>query len=313
VIVPRQLDDKSRIKVVLPSSSLQATLGFRRAYLRGYRLLQQHFEVEGSSYWQSEHLCMAASDEERAAELNEGFRSGKWNALIAGRGGYGCLRMLPAVDFEMIKLRPKFLIGFSDLTILQLALYCKIGLVSLSGPMVTTLNADTIQRLLPLLLGDSAGIDLIPPANKKHIEVVQPGKVEGVLLGGNLCSMIHLIGTGYMPRLDNTILFVEDVNETVDAIDRYLHHLKLAGLLYKVAGVVIGDLSLRSSHVFASRSKRQQLLRQRLAPIFRKEIPIIAGVEYGHLNRSITIPLGVRATLDTDSLSLTLSESVTHA
>jgi muramoyltetrapeptide carboxypeptidase len=313
VIVPKQLDEKSRVKVILPSSSLRATFGFGRAYSRGYSLLQKHFSVENSQYWQTDYQRFAASDEERAAELNEAFRSGKWHAVIAGRGGYGCLRMLPAVDFETIKQRPKLLLGFSDITILQLALYCKIGLVSLSSPVVASLNNDNIQGLLPLLLGDSAGFDLIPPANKKRIEVLQPGKAEGVLLGGNLCSMVQLIGAGYMPRLDNAIFFVEDVNETVDSIDSFLHHLKLAGLLYRITGVVIGDLSFRRKHIFTNQSKWRNLLRQRIASIFRKEIPVIMGVDYGHIGKSITIPIGVRAELDTESLSLTLMESVTHA
>jgi muramoyltetrapeptide carboxypeptidase len=313
VIVPKQLDEKSRIKVVLPSSSLRGTLGLGRSYARGYSLLQKYFTVENSQHWQTDYQRFAASDEERAAEFNEAFRSGKWHAVIAGRGGYGCLRMLPAVDFEIVKQRPKLLLGFSDITILQLALYCKIGLVSLSGPVVATLNNDNIQRLLPLLNGDSAGFDLIPPANKKRIEVLQSGNAEGVLLGGNLCSMVQLIGAGYMPRLDNAIFFVEDVNETVDSLDGFFHHLKLAGLLYKVTGVVIGNLSLRRKYVFTSRSKLRTLLRQRIASVFRKEIPVIAGVDYGHIDNSITMPIGVRAELDTESRSLTLVESVTHA
>jgi muramoyltetrapeptide carboxypeptidase len=313
VIVPKQLDDKSRLKVILPASSLRGTFGLGRSYARGYDLLQKYFTVENSQHWQTDHQRFAASDEKRAAEFNEAFRSGKWHAVIAGRGGYGSLRILPAIDFELVKQRPKLLLGFSDITILQLALYCKIGLVSLSSPVVASLSENNIERLLPLLRGDSTGFDLIPLANKKRVEVLQPGKAEGVLLGGNLSSMVQLIGAGYMPRLDNAIFFVEDVNETVDSIDGFLHHLKLAGLLYKITGVVIGDLSLRRKHIFTNQSKWRKLLRQRISSVFRKEIPVIAGVEYGHIGNSITIPIGVRAELDTESRSLTLLESVTHA
>jgi muramoyltetrapeptide carboxypeptidase len=313
VIVPRQLDEKSRVKIILPSSSLRATFGLGRAYARGYSLLEKHLTVENSKHWRNDYQRFAATDEERAAEFDEAFRSGKWHAVIAGHGGYGCLRILPAVDFETIRQRPKLLLGFSDTTILQLAIYCRTGMVSLSSPVVASLNNDNIQRLLPLLLGDSAGFDLIPPANKKRVEVLQSGKAEGVLLGGNLYSMVQLIGAGYMPRFDNAIFFVEDVNETVDSIDSFLHHLKLAGLLYRITGVVIGDLSLRRNHLFTNQSKWRNLLRQRIASIFRKEIPVISGVDYGHISKSITMPIGVRAELDTESRSLTLLESVTHA
>jgi muramoyltetrapeptide carboxypeptidase len=313
VIVPKQLTEESCIKVILPSSSLRSTFGFSRAYARGYSLLEKHFSMENSQYWRTDYQRFAAPDENRAAEFNEAFRSDKCHAVIAGRGGYGCLRMLPAVDFETIKHHPKLLLGFSDITILQLAIYCKTGIVSLSSPVVASLNDDNIQRLLPLLLGNSVGFDLIPATNKKRIEVLQPGKAEGILLGGNLYSMVQLIGAGFMPRLDNAIFFVEDVNETVDSIDSFLHHLKLAGLLYKITGVVIGDLSLRRKHIFANQSKWRNLLQQRIASIFRKEIPVIMGVDYGHVGNSITIPIGVRAELDTESRSLTLLESVTHA
>jgi muramoyltetrapeptide carboxypeptidase len=283
------------------------------AFTRGYDQLQRHFVLENSKFWKNDYQTFAATDEERAAELTEAFRSPKYDAIIAGRGGYGCIRILSLLDFNVIFERPKALIGFSDITIPQLAAYAKTGLASLSGPTVTSLNKDNIQYLLRLLTADSAGLDLIPAANKKRIQVLQPGQAEGILLGGNLSSLMQLIGTGMLPRLDNAIFVFEDISRTVDFIDSSLHHLKLVGLLYKVKGVVIGDISFFSKSLYPSQAKWRKLLTQRLSSIFRREIPVIMGVDYGHIDNSITIPIGVRAELDTESLSLTLMESVTHA
>ena len=313
MIVPKRLGEKSRIKVVLPASSLRVGAGMTRAFAKGYDLLQKHFVLENSKFWKNDHQTFAASDEERAAELNEAFRSPKYDAIIAGRGGYGCIRMLSQLDFNVIFERPKALIGFSDITIPQLAVYAKTGLASLSGPTVTSLNEDNIRCLLRLLTADSAGLDLIPTANKKRIQVLQPGQAEGILLGGNLSSLMQLIGTGMLPRLDNAIFVFEDISRTVDFIDGSLHHLRLAGLLYKVTGVVIGDISFFSKSLYPSQAKWRKLLTERMFSIFRREIPVIMGVDYGHIDKSITIPIGVRAKLDTEKLSLTLMESATHA
>ncbi|TFH65480.1 MAG: LD-carboxypeptidase, partial [Candidatus Zixiibacteriota bacterium] len=212
MIVPKRLGEKSRIKVVLPASSLRVGAGITRSFAKGYDLLRKHFVLENSEFWKNDHQTFAASDEERAVELNEAFRSPKYDAIIAGRGGYGCIRVLSLLDFNVIAERPKALIGFSDITIPQMAAYAKTGLASLSRPTVASLNDENIQCLLRLLTTDSTGFDLIPEANKKRIQVMQPGQAEGVLLGGNLSSLMQLIGTGMLPRLDKAIFFFEDIS-----------------------------------------------------------------------------------------------------
>lgn len=312
MIVPKRLGEKSRIKVILPASSLRVGAGMTKDFANGYDLLQKHFVVENSEFWKNDYQTFAASDEERAAELTEAFRSPKYDAIIAGRGGYGCIRILSQVDFNVIFERPKALIGFSDITIPQLAAYAKTGLASFSGPTVTFLNENNMRYLLTLLTAESAGLDLIPVTNKKRIQVLQPGQAEGVLLGGNLSSLMQLIGTGMLPRLDNAIFVFEDISRTVDFIDGSLQHLKLAGLLYKITGVVIGDISFFSKSLYSSQAKWRKVLTQRMSTIFRKEIPVMMGVDYGHVDNSITIPLGVRASLDTEARSLILAESATH-
>lgn len=309
---PRRLNDKSRIRVIFPASSLKSDFGMGRRFARGYRLLERYFQVENSKFWKTDFQGFAATDEERAAEINDAYSSPDIDAIIAGRGGYGSIRLLNLIDFELIKRHPKMLIGFSDISILQLAVYQKTGVISLSSPMVATLNSRQLAHLLPLLTTDSTGLDLIPSPSKRRIEVVNEGRAEGVLLGGNLFSMVQIIGSGFLPRLDNAILFIEDLDETVNRVDSFLNHLKVSGLLYRVAGVVIGSLKWRRKHPLTSARRCSDLFRRRLNVILRTEVPMIVGLNYGHVRDSVTIPIGARAQLDTSTRSLYLLENVTR-
>lgn len=307
----RRLVAGSRIKTVLPASPLPNSR-MRRQVAAGANLLGRYYFVEPSELVDRARSQDVIPEEERAAELNTALHSRENDAIIAARGGFGCLRLLPLIDFESCKSHPKLLIGYSDFTILQMALFQKAGIPSLSGPMLLSLSEKSMGHLRPLLAGDTTGLDLIPSANKKKMSVLQPGKAEGVLLGGNLFSLVQMIGSGFLPRLDNAIFFFEDIDETIDHIDSFLTHLKLVGQLYKVAGVVIGDVSWRRDKLLATQRETTEKFRSRLMGIFRKEIPVVMGVDYGHVDDTITIPIGVRAELDTDNLSLTLTESVTH-
>lgn len=311
MLLAKRLKRESCLKIVFPASSLKSGKGMTRWYNHGVSLLEKHFQLEGSRLVDKDFTGFAGKDEARAQEINEAFRDGAIHGLIAGRGGYGCLRLLNLLDFELIKKHPKVVIGFSDLTILQTAIYAKTGLVSFSGPMLATMDAGGRDALLPLLCGDTTGRELIPGSNKDELEVINPGTAEGVLLGGNLFSLVQLFATGFMPRFENAILFFEDVNETVDHLDSFLNHLKLAGQLYGVLGVVIGDTDWRESSPLTSSKRHDALFRERIKSIFRREIPVITGVRYGHCDKSITIPVGARARLDTESRSLTLLQEVT--
>ncbi len=311
MLLARRLNRESCVKIIFPASSLKSGKGMTRLYNHGVSLLEKQFQLEGSRLIASDLNGLAGTDEARAQEINEAFRNPTVHGIIAGRGGYGCLRLLNLVDYELVKQHPKVVVGFSDLTILQTAMFVKAGLVSFSGPMLTTMDAAGRDTLLPLLGADTTGRELIPPAHKDDVEVVNPGTAEGILLGGNLFSLVQLFATGFMPRFENAILFFEDVNETVDHLDSFLNHLKLAGQLYGVLGVVIGDTDWRETSPLTSRKKHDALFRERIKTIFRREIPVIAGLRYGHCDKSMTIPIGARARLDTESRSLTLLQEVT--
>lgn len=311
MLLGRRLNRESNLKIVFPASSLKSGKGMTRYYNHGVSLLEKHFTLEGSRLIDSDVNGLAGADEARVQEINDAFRNPKIHGLIAGRGGYGSLRLLNAIDFDLIRQFPKPLIGFSDLTILQTAIYAKTGLVSFSGPMLATMDAAGRDALLPMLCSDTTGRELIPANNREDVQVINPGSAEGTLMGGNLFSLVQLFATGFMPRFENVILFFEDINETVDHLDSFLSHLKLAGQLYGVLGVVIGDTDWRETTPLTSSRKHNALFLERIKTIFRREIPVITGVRYGHCDKSITVPIGARARLNTETRSLTLLQEVT--
>lgn len=311
MLLSKRLDSQSCLKIIFPASSLKSGKGMTRNYNQGVKLLEKTFQLEGSRLIDSDFNGFSGSDEARAQEINDAIRSPKIHGLIAGRGGYGTLRLLNLIDYEAVKLHPKPIIGFSDLTILQTALFVKTSLITFSGPMLASMDVSGRDALLPLLNTDTTGRELIPADNQESVQVINPGNAEGVLLGGNLFSLVQLFATGFLPRFENSILFFEDVDETVDHLDSFLNHLKLAGQLYGVQGVVIGDTHWRETSPLTSSRKNDALFRERIKTIFRRELPVISGVRYGHCGKSITIPLGAKARLDAESRSLTLQQEVT--
>ncbi len=312
MIKPRRLTTGSTLQIIMPASAFSYGTGLGRRFSSGLSELQKHFRVSRSKLEEGNHLGFAAPDELRAKELNGAVRAINIDGMIAGRGGYGCLRLINQIDYVSFRSHPKPLVGLSDLTILQLAIYQKSGVITFSGPLVLQLNSGSSAHLERLLTASTKNLDIITEANKSRIDVLSEGTAEGQLIGGNLYSMVQLAGTGLLPRFDNSILFFEDVEATVDQVDSYLQHLKLAGALYHVAGVVIGNFRWRKDQPTGGGDQAEELFRMRLEGMFRKDTPIISGVDYGHIDDTMTIPLGASARLDTESRSLTLLEDVTN-
>ncbi len=308
---PARLSLRDTLRVIMPASSLTQGSGMTKRFAAGCKALKNFFKLTPSEFEQGNYLGFAATDAERAREVSDAIRSPKVGGLIAGRGGYGCLRIVNQIDYIAIKNNPKPLIGLSDLTILQLAIYQKTGLITFSGQLVNFATDKSAGYLSRLLTAPTKNLDLIPEENKPGLDIIAEGTAEGVLIGGNLYSMVKLAGTGLLPRFDNSILFIEDVDETVDHIDGCLQQLKLAGALYYVAGVVIGNIGWRKDQPAGDGAEAGELMRARLEGMFRHGTPIISGVQYGHIEDSITIPIGARARLDTENRSLTLLEDVT--
>ena len=194
------------------------------------------------------HGYLAGTDAERLADLNAALTDPAIDAVWCIRGGYGITRILAGVDFDGFARRPKPVVGFSDITALLAALNQQTGVVTFHGPVARHAMTEFTRAHFELALAPSAagrlgrvpapGGVLVPSSHR--IMTIRAGVAEGPLQGGNLSLLQCLIGTPYLPALDGALLFLEDVGEEVYRIDRMLSHLRLAGALNRLAGVIVG-------------------------------------------------------------------------
>jgi muramoyltetrapeptide carboxypeptidase len=244
---------------------------------------------------------LAGSDDYRASRFNRFIADQSIKALFCARGGYGALRILPEISYEQLRLNPKVLVGFSDITALLLACYGQAGLVCFHGPVVSTLGTADPETLESLWKALSSAEPL--ELNFSEAVCLRPGIAEGSVLGGNFTTLNHLLGTNFFPHLTGSILFIEDRGESMYRIDRMLTQLIHTGHLDNLAGLILGDFSESGS-----RSDLHDLIQERLAAI---SLPILSGAPIGHEQRNLTLPLGLTATLDAGTGILTYHEPAT--
>jgi muramoyltetrapeptide carboxypeptidase len=253
----------------------------------------------GSESLQSDYL--AGSDEYRASRFNQFVQDPEIRALFCARGGYGSLRILPELSYDRIRSTPKPLVGFSDITALLLACYRQTGLVCFHGPTVSTLataDQDTVDSLWQALSSTEPMQVHFPEAL-----CLKPGSCEGTLLGGNFTTLSHLLGTDYFPSFAGAILLLEDRGEPTYRIDRMLTQLLHTGFFGNISGLILGDFSESGP-----RDELNELVQERLVST---SFPILSGVPIGHEQRNLTLPLGLPATLDTGSGTLTYHQAAT--
>jgi muramoyltetrapeptide carboxypeptidase len=233
---------------------------------------------------------LAGPDEHRAAQLQGLFEDERVDAVICARGGYGSLRILPLLDYERIAVRPKVFIGFSDATALLAALAGRCGWATFHGPVVTGLG-DASEATRAALRAAIASADPLMYRPAAAV-TVRAGRAAGVLCGGNLTILCHLIGTPFQPSFRNRILFLEERGEAPYRIDRMLTQLMLAGCLKGIRGLVLGS--------FTDCGAGPEILAIVRDRCVEADIPILAGIEAGHAEPNLTLPLGIHAVLDAD-------------
>lgn len=249
---------------------------------------------------------LAGSDEVRLGDLHAAFADSEVDAIICLRGGYGTPRLLDRIDFELLRDNAKPFIGYSDITALHLAISRYAGFVTFHGPM---LNADllggkqkpTESSFFNMLRGQvRAGTVLAHPV-AYPLTTIEPGVAHGRLLGGNLAMIAATMGTPYEIDAEGVILLIEDINEPLYRIDRLLTHLRLAGTLHKLRGVLVGDVA--GVEVAAL----DRLLKQTFEPL---NIPVLSGWRSGHCDPNLTLPMGALVRLDAGNKELVLEQDV---
>ena len=246
----------------------------------------------------------AGTDEQRAADLNAMFADPEVRAIHCVRGGWGCARLLPLLDWRTIAKNPKILLGFSDITALLLALHAKTGLVTFHGPVGSSqwnpFNVGSMKRVLQEAeavtfenLKEIDEDDLAVVENR--VQTLHPGTARGTLLGGNLTVLTSLVGSSYLPDWEGCILFLEDVEEAPYRIDRMLTQLRLAGILQKARAVIWGQCTgCRPGEGYGSLTVTDVLL-DHLRPL---GVPAWQGAMIGHVDRQFTLPVGLEVEAD---------------
>ncbi len=250
---------------------------------------------------------LAGTDRQRCHDLNAMLRHSEVRGIIFARGGYGAMRILESLDCQAIAADPKLLLGMSDVTALQLSLYARCGLMTFSGPMIAgqvsrELDPFSEQWLKRSLLDPVVGRDLIP-ISWTGIHVLRHGRASGPLLGGCLSLVTALVGTPHCPDFNEAVLFLEDVHESLYRIDRMLVQLKLAGILHRVSGLILG-------HFIGPHNVDQAKEVERIVTDLTKDnpVPMISRYPHGHTLPNLTLPHGADVVLSTDPLSLIVAQ-----
>ncbi len=251
----------------------------------------QGFDVRLPEDLNRQYRYLAGDDEHRLAILQTAINDPETKAIVAARGGYGSLRMLDRLECERLQKHPKVIVGFSDVTALQLDLWRRCHLVTFSGPMMASHQTTTMDPTQRVVYFDTlTRTTPPPPLMARHAASSSKETVTGWLTGGNLTLLCHMAVSRRLPDLRGAILLIEDINEAPYRIDRALTSLRLGGHLDGVAGVVCGD--------FGPDVEDTTLLDLLLDCLGGLGVPILAGVEYGHQGHNRLVPLGVPVELD---------------
>jgi len=270
---------------------------------RGLDRLRERYEVRADPRaLLSRDGFLAGDDERRAAELNAAIADPDVRAIFVARGGYGITRILDRLDSEALRADPKPIVGFSDATALLFWALERAGVAGVHGPVVTQLGElgdDDVGALFELLEGEA------PQTFSGLTSLGSPrtGSILGRLLGGNLCLLTHLVGTGLLD-LDGSLVLIEDVGERPYAIDRYLTHLHHAGCLAGVRGAVVGDFVGCEENKIEGSPDAVSVIEERLRTF---GIPALRLEGVGHGDRNRALPFGASALLDFDAGALRIS------
>lgn len=264
--------------------------------------------VCGQSIWQ-QHGYFAGRDEVRLADLMEMFIRPDIDAIFCMRGGYGTMRLLDDIDYETIRQHPKPFVGYSDITALLIALYQQSGLHTFHGPMVFEWADQTPEddwHLLFQMLSGSCS-HLCYQANSSFF-CITPGQASGRLVGGNLTLLAATLGTPYEIETEGCLLFLEEVNEPLYAIDRMLTQLLLAGKLEGCRGILF-----TSCHrCYADQPRKTLSLKKIFAEILAPlDIPCFYGLSVGHVKPNYPLPIGYQATMNASCGTLQIDEPIT--
>lgn len=258
---------------------------------------------------------LGGSDKNRAADINQFFADPQIAAILPIRGGWGCSRMLPYLDYERIRQNPKIIIGFSDITALILAINARTNMVTFHGPngLSSWRPAQTEYFRRVLFAAEPMTFQNLKDPDddnrlmrvKYRIQTITPGRVRGKLIGGNLSVFSAIVGSPYLPDLSGAILFLEDVNENIYRLDRLMTHLKVAGVFDRLAGFIFGQCPGCKPDADYGSLTLEEVVLDHIKPL---GIPAWYGAMIGHVEPVLTLPIGLEVEIDASAGTIRMLE-----
>jgi muramoyltetrapeptide carboxypeptidase len=311
-VKPRRLEKGDTIGVITPGSFIND-----RALEKGIRNLEGlGLKVKLGQHIREQRGFTAGTDQQRLDDLHRMFEDQEVQGIWCARGGYGCTRLLPDIQYDIIRDNPKVFVGYSDITALLQAFYVETGLVGFHAAVASSdFSRYTRRHLRRVLFDDRRRTEFEPSGSHRRKgrrndlfkrRTVTGGRARGRLFGGNLSLLASLAGTPWALKAYNKLVFIEEIGEKPYRVDRMLTQLRQTAFLQNASGIAMGifedceadrnDLSLTLAETIDDR-------------IGSLNVPSAYGLSFGHVDDQIVLPIGIEAELNADSGKLTLLES----
>lgn len=298
MITPPPIKTSSKIRIVSPAGKIE-----EKHVLPAVEWLEeQGYTVELGKHVFAEHFQFAGTDEQRLNDLQTALDDRDCNAIICSRGGYGTVRIIDKLDFTKFIKKPKWLVGFSDITILHSCLN-NLGFATIHGTMPRYFftkkhqPSRDLKSMMKLVKGEHVRYSV------KSTEFNKTGQVEAELIGGNLSIVTSLQGTNYDLDTDGKILFLEDIDEFLYHTDRMLHQLKLSGKLNNLAGLILGDFTDIKDNESPFGKTVHEII---LDTVKEFEYPVCFGFPGGHDKKNLALAFGKQLKLNVSAKRTTL-------
>ena len=312
LIKPKALREGDTIGLITPGSfiedeDLEKAIG---------NIKSLGFKVKLSKNIRKQRGYTAGTREERIDDLHTMFSDSDVDGVWCARGGYGCTGLLPLIDFDLIKNNPKVFIGYSDITVLHLAIFKKTGLVTFHGPVASSTFSEYSTKYFKELLMSTEIPPKVYPSEyndekgEENIffkpKIISKGEAEGKLIGGNLSLISAMAGTEWSINYEDKLLFIEDIGEAPYRIDRMLIQIDQNQSLNKASGIILG--------VFEDCEKPEDEPSLELAQMFDDNMqgvskPVSYGFSIGHIRDQFTLPMGIKAKMNAEERTIEFLES----
>ena len=308
MIYGKKLNFGDTLGFIGPSGAVRTEGAIQRAVEETRRM---GFNVKLGESAGQKYGYLSGTDEVRARDINQMFADDEVDAIVCLRGGYGAMRILDKINFELIAKYPKIFMGFSDVTALHIALMEKCGLATFHGPMAAVnwagkpLDDFSLSSMYRALMHAEPAGDLTNPQGYPK-QTINAGVAEGRLVGGNLTLIASSLGTPWEVNTKDRILFIEEVGERTYCVDRMLTQLRLAGKFDDCAGVVFGNFADCPIEYPEFGLSLEEIIRDVVMSCGK---PMFTGLRCGHCTPTLTLPLGVMCRMDADACTLVALES----